>query len=311
MTECLARPPIPRLAPPSLPRMPARRCRRWQARLARAASQLRQPPPETAATSPQTTVDLGFAPSTDTGTALQQLQLHGFCVLPGVLPAEQVAQLRADVTAHIDDMPAVLADAEESPGNRKEGLKYYYPEVLRMPHVPGVEGGGYRGDGNRAISGYVRFAPHWGNRGCETARVSDVVSGSVGQDYKLVYTTAFSSHSADKIGWHHDDPQFQQFGQPLDVMGRLTTLWMLTDFSAENGATLSTRPAHARAAAGAAAARCSYKRDRELIAVSHAQSSQGATSPAMCLDLRKEKSPAPPPPRARRWSMPWAKPATC
>ena len=224
---------------------------RWQARLARTAAQLQLTPvvhvaaaalqvaAAPAVASPQTTADLGFEPALDTNTALQQLQQHGFCVLPGVLHAEQVAKLRAEVAAHIDDMPAVLADAEESPANRKEGLKYYYPEVLGIKHVPGVAGGGYRGDGNRAISGYVRFAPHWGNRGCETARVSDVVSGAVGDEYKLVYTTAFSSHSADKIGWHHDDHQIHQFGQPLDVMGRLTTLWMLTDFSAANGATLS------------------------------------------------------------------------
>ena len=156
-----------------------------------------------------------------------------------MLAADQIAQLRAEVLAHIDDIPAVLADADESPANRREGLKYYYPQALGMEDVPGEPGGGYRGGGNRAISGYVRFAPHWGNRGCETPQVCDVVAGAVGEAYKLVYTTAFSSHSPDKIGWHHDDEQFEQFGQPIDVMGRLTTLWMLSDFTPENGATLS------------------------------------------------------------------------
>ena len=33
--------------------------------------------------------------------------------------------------------------------------------------------------------------------------------------YKVVYTTAFSSHSPDKLGWHHDDNQLTQFGEPL------------------------------------------------------------------------------------------------
>ena len=43
---------------------------------------------------------------------------------------------------------------------------------------------------------------------------------------------------------HHDDAQMQQFGEPIDVMGRLTTLWMLTDFTPDNGATLVVSRSH-------------------------------------------------------------------
>jgi hypothetical protein len=58
-----------------------------------------------------------------------------------------------------------------------------WAQILGQPYEIQVDGGGAgaRGGGNCAISGYVRFAPHWGNRGCETPRVTDVVAGALGE----------------------------------------------------------------------------------------------------------------------------------
>ena len=185
---------------------------RWRVRLWRTASALNgccggseaAALPSAAGPEPRTTKDQGFAPTANAQTALRQLREDGFCVLSGVLDAEQVNSLRQEVLAHVDDVASVLADAEESPRNRLEGLKYYYPEALNLDGTPGNDGGGIVSPdhiGNRAISGYVRFAPHWANRGCETPLVDQVVSGAVGQYYKMVYTTAFCSHSRGHVRW--------------------------------------------------------------------------------------------------------------
>lgn len=158
----------------------------------------------TPVTVPRTTADLGLHPTGDAQTALRQLRNEGFCVLSGVLDDEQVTALRQEVLANIDNVASVLADAEESPANRLEGLKYYYPEALGLDGTPGKDGGGVVAPehmGNRAISGYVRFAPHWANRGCETPLVSKIVSSALGEHYKMVYTTAFSSHSRAAVRW--------------------------------------------------------------------------------------------------------------
>ena len=47
--------------------------------------------------SPRTTAELGLCAVADTVAALRHLQLHGFVVLPRVLPPEQVAELRREV----------------------------------------------------------------------------------------------------------------------------------------------------------------------------------------------------------------------
>lgn len=186
---------------------------RWRVRLWRTAWALKKECggdseaaafPSVAGSEPRTTKGLGFAPTANAQTALRQLREDGFCVLSGLLDSQQVNALRQEVLAHIDDVASVLADAEESPRNRLEGLKYYYPEALNLDGSPGNDGGGIVSPsqvGNRAISGYVRFAPHWANRGCETPLVTDVISGALGQYYKMVYTTAFCSHSKDHVRW--------------------------------------------------------------------------------------------------------------
>ena len=54
-----------------------------------------------------------------------------------------MATLRQEVVARVDDVASVLASAAESPANRLEGLKYYYPGALSLDGSgPGSDGGG-------------------------------------------------------------------------------------------------------------------------------------------------------------------------
>jgi hypothetical protein len=55
-------------------------------------------------------------------------------------------------------------------------------------------------------------------------------------DFTVVYTDgAVDYPGASVLGWHADDFVFN--GKPIDASTRITSLWMLSDFTLENGGT--------------------------------------------------------------------------
>ena len=120
-----------------------------------------------------------------------------------------------------------------------------FSEEMRFPHVNAGQGqrwhngdfGGRYGDELRLmVEGYVRHDPRWAAQGCENERVRAVIEPLLGDDFRVVYTDgAVDYPGASALGWHSDGPVLRFNGKPLDASPRITSLWMLSDFTAENG----------------------------------------------------------------------------
>ena len=89
-----------------------------------------------------------------------------------------------------------------------EGLKAYYPDIVLPRGEPGT------GLKSYAIPGYYRFAAEWATIGTTQNVMTDVVCGAVGEDYKLVYNTAFVQEPSSGRGpsFHTDGPMLTQWG---------------------------------------------------------------------------------------------------
>ena len=88
------------------------------------------------------------------------------------------------------------------------------------------------------VEGYVRHDPRWAAQGCETPIVSTLLDSLMGADYRVVYTDGFVEYpGASALGWHSDGPHLRFAGKPLDASPRITSLWMLSDFTKYNGGT--------------------------------------------------------------------------
>eukprot|EP01052_Picozoa_sp_SAG31_P031436 SAG31_NODE_3330_length_4398_cov_5.734589_4_plen_105_part_00 len=88
------------------------------------------------------------------------------------------------------------------------------------------------------LQGYIRHDPRWGRLGCETKPVLDVIEPLAGQDWRVVYTDGFVEYpGASALAWHSDGPHLSFGGKELDVSPRITSLWMLSDFTPYNGGT--------------------------------------------------------------------------
>ena len=197
------------------------------------------------------------AATNDPAVATERLRRDGFVVVKGMLTEADAARHRTELSAHMADIDAVLADAERGgrgeasrgANNRMEALKSYFPEALGLPGV-----------GNYGITGYIRFAPEWAEIGTAPNIVTDVISATMGEDYNLVYTTGFLKMPDSGGTWgpsyHTDGPDIFQFGrQQVDVVTRVTCLVMLSDFTAKTGATVVNRLSSPRVG-GRAGQRC-------------------------------------------------------
>ena len=184
--------------------------------------------------------EAGFPATDDPAAAIAQLKQVGFVVLKGMLSKEEAACHRQELTTHVLDTDAVVKDAEaggsgeaaRGVNNRMVALESYYPEALGLP-----------GRGNYGITGYVRFAPQWAEIGTAPNIVTDLIAGTMGDDYNLLYTTGFYKIPNSGGSWgpsyHTDGPDILQFGsEEVDVVTRVTCLVMLSEFSAETGATV-------------------------------------------------------------------------
>lgn len=139
---------------------------------------------------------------------------RGWCVLPGVIPADRVAAVCVDVLA-VD--PA-----------------------LNRPDAPPNRG---------AVSGLINhtqsFAPYLAE-----PRLLGVAEALLGPHLRVSYTsTIVAFPGAERLKWHADWPFNQENAGHIpvpypDAVLHLTSIWMLTDFTVENGATLVVPGSH-------------------------------------------------------------------
>ena len=74
--------------------------------------------------------------------------------------------------------------------------------------------------------------------------VVDVVARCFGDEWKIIYTTGTVNQVGyDSVLWHNDG-HISQWGEFIDIMPRLVTLWMLSDFTTLNGGTLVIPKSH-------------------------------------------------------------------
>ena len=204
------------------------------------------------------------APTTDTSTALRNFEEDGFCILKGVLSPAQVAMYRDHLLGVMGDLtfldnagrrrdPATACYTEPSVVPPRDERSYtLFSEDDRFTHVNAGQGqhwhngdfGGRYGDELRLmVEGYVRHDPRWAQQGCDNARVRAVIEPLLGDDFRVVYTDgAVDYPGASALGWHSDGPILNFNGKTLDASPRITSLWMLSDFTAENGCVSNSNP---------------------------------------------------------------------
>jgi ectoine hydroxylase-related dioxygenase (phytanoyl-CoA dioxygenase family) len=145
---------------------------------------------------------------------VQQVHESGYCILTDVIPADVVDSVCGDVLA-VD--PA-----------------------LNRPDAPANRG---------AISGLINhtqsFAPYLAD-----PRILDLTSALLGEHVRISYTSTIVSYpGATRLQWHADWPFNQgnagHMAAPYpDVLAHLTSIWMLNDFTIDNGATLIVPRSH-------------------------------------------------------------------
>jgi hypothetical protein len=199
-------------------------------------------------------------PTTDPSDAVRSVLTHGYCILRDVLSPSQVQERRDHLLSICGDLryldpstgrrtnPATRRFTEPCPQPGPEHLHKDHParfprvnvgEGQRFHNGDFTRGNGVYGDECRiGIEGYIRHDPVFGSLGCETEVVRAVVEPLLGDDFRVVYTDGFVEYPGSKaLSWHSDGPHLVFAGKALDASPRITSLWMLSDFTAVNGGT--------------------------------------------------------------------------
>jgi len=161
--------------------------------------------------------------------ALQrQIERDGFCVVEGVIPAGEVQAINAELLA------ALEGNRERSEGElaktRSRGHRIGTPGVAVL---------------KQAINEVQSFAPYLADR-----RVLDIVEAFFGAWARISCTDCVANMPGNARGyWHADWPYNQTNASHIpapypDAVLHLSTIWMLTPFSAETGGTLVVPGSH-------------------------------------------------------------------
>ena len=161
--------------------------------------------------------------------ALQrQIERDGFCVVEGVIPAGEVQAINAELLA------ALEGNRERSEGElaktRSRGHRIGTPGVAVL---------------KQAINEVQSFAAYLADR-----RVLDIVEAFFGAWARISCTDCVANMPGNARGyWHADWPYNQTNASHIpapypDAVLHLSTIWMLTPFSAETGGTLVVPGSH-------------------------------------------------------------------
>lgn len=152
--------------------------------------------------------------ATDVSAAAEQVREQGFTLFEEVIPGKVVGDVCAEVMA---------ADGQFS-----------------NPDAPANRG---------AVSGLINhargFAPYLAD-----PRLLGLAAELLGEHVRVSYTSTIVSYpGAERLRWHADWPFNQlnagHIAAPYpDVIAHLTSIWMLTDFTEANGATLIVPGSH-------------------------------------------------------------------
>ena len=145
---------------------------------------------------------------------LLELQINGYTILPGVIPEEECGTIRQKLLDVVD-----RARTDTSPD--------------RVGFVPGV------------INEEQSFAPYLADPGLML-----LLDTLLGKHLRISFTSVIVNEPGNARGkWHADWPFNQGNAGSIpvpypDLVVHITTLWMLSPFSAENGGTLVVPGSH-------------------------------------------------------------------
>ena len=145
---------------------------------------------------------------------LLQLKLDGWCVVEEVIPAEKVDAVRESVAA-----ATLRHQRSDAPAN--------------IGHRTGL------------INYDQSFAPY-----LVTSHFISLIRAALGQNVRVSFTSAMINYPDNARGGLHADWPFNQrnaghIPAPYpDIVAHFTTLWMLSPFSAKNGATIIVPGSH-------------------------------------------------------------------
>ena len=145
---------------------------------------------------------------------LLRLKLDGWCVVDSAIPAEDVASVRECVAAAT--------------------LRHQRPNApANIGHRTGL------------INYDQSFAPY-----LVTPHFIDLIRAALGPHVRVSFTSAMINYPGNARGTLHSDWPFNQHNAghipaPYpDIVAHLTTLWMLSPYTAENGATIIVPGSH-------------------------------------------------------------------
>lgn len=159
---------------------------------------------------------------------LSHLDIAGYCVVEAVIPASEVGAVRESVAA------AMQAEYETA-----------------MQRAAKVRAKGHRigGAGVQAVPGIINldqsFAPYLAD-----ARIIGVVQALFGDFHRISNTSGMINHPGNDRGYWHADWPFNQTNAAhipapyADAVSKLSSLWMLTEFTPETGGTLVVPGSH-------------------------------------------------------------------
>ena len=142
------------------------------------------------------------------------MQLDGWCILENIIPQEALEEIRNQVT--------VSTNLHRNPNAHQN-----------VAHVSGVL------KYNQSLAPYLT-----------DSRLFNLVESLLGKNFRISFTSATINEPGNaRGGWHADWPFNQRNAGHVpapypDTVMHLTTIWMLSSFSGENGGTLIVPGSH-------------------------------------------------------------------
>ena len=142
--------------------------------------------------------------------AVQSIHRDGFTVIANLLSAEQVGEIREELSPWLQ---GELMGRNDFEGFRSERV---YALLSKAPSIAQI---------------------------VEHPRVLEIVDALLQPHYSLSACLAIKVHPGETVqGWHYDDGM-TRLPRPREMLG-VSTIWSFDDFTAENGATELVRGSH-------------------------------------------------------------------
>ena len=164
----------------------------------------------------------------ETAQAVRQIKMSGYVVVKNVVPEDRVGAI-------CDEVRGIQEEHDAESQARQEATR-------AKGHRIGAKGVGVL---KQVINYTQSFAPYLADR-----RLIDTAEAFFGPYVRISCTDAVVNHPGNERGyWHADWPYNQTNASNVkapypDCLFHLSSIWMLTDFSAENGGTLLIPGSH-------------------------------------------------------------------